>query len=307
MIRSYFAAPKRLPIEALSNAAMLNRTTWEGRQRSLFATLVTLLDRINDEAARQADVIRWGSPVPAFGDPAASRVATLGLNPSNREFVDAEGVELGGDSRRFHTLASLGLLTWDEAGTDHLNRMLAACRNYFSGNPYDRWFRRLDLVVSATGSSFYDPASPACHLDLIPYATARKWTALSSHERSGLLRLVGDTLGILLRRSAIRVLVLNGRSVISYFQEATGIMLECTEMPGWALPRHSVADVKGYAYQGRTNTVLGCPLPQELLVLGFNHNLQSSYGVSTSVIEGIRSWVGDVSKQALRTRAVVAS
>jgi hypothetical protein len=266
---------------------------------------VTLLDRISDEAAREADVIPWGCPVPAFGDPAAARVATLGLNPSNREFVDTDGVELAGDSRRFHTLASLGLSAWDDADADHLDRILASCRDYFAGNPYDRWFRRLDTVVSATGASFYDPTSPACHLDLIPYATARKWTALNSGQRSGLLRLAGDTLGLLLRRSAIRVLILNGQSVVSHFQEATGIALERTEMPDWALPRQSGADVSGYAYQGRTNTVLGYPLPQELLVLGFNHNLQSSYGVTSGVIEVIRSWIGDVTEEALRLRAVV--
>src|SRR5690606_8657466 len=137
-------------------------------------TLVTLLDRLTDETAREAQVIPWGCPVPAFGDPAAARVATLGLNPSNREFVDDEGVELVGAARRFHTLTSLGLSSWDDADADHLDRILVSCRDYFTGNPYDRWFRRLDTVVSATGASFYDPASPACHLDLVPYATVRK-------------------------------------------------------------------------------------------------------------------------------------
>lgn len=273
------------------------------RGGSLFPALVTLLDRIAADAAREADVIAWGSPVPAFGDPAVARVATLGLNPSNREFVDERGTELAGEARRFHTLGSLGLAAWDDAHADHLDRILAACCDYFAGNPYDRWFRRLDAVVSATGASFYDPASPACHLDLIPYATARKWTDLSVRQRSGLLTLAADTLGLLLSRSAIRVLILNGQSVIAHFQEATGIALHRTEMRGWALPRQSGGDVPGYAYIGRVDAVSGFPLPHELLVLGFNHNLQSSFGVTTGVVRAIRWWVGRVGGPALRADA----
>jgi len=267
---------------------------------------VTLLDRISDEAAREADVIHWGCPVPAFGDPAGARVATLGLNPSNREFVGDDGLELVGDLRRFHTLASLGLSDWDAADADHLDRILASCRNYFAGNPYDRWFRRLDAVVSATGASFYDPGSPACHLDLVPYATARKWTALTPRQRVGLLRLTGDTLGLLLRRSSIRVLILNGQSVVSHFQEATGFALDRTKMPDWSLSRQSSADVTGYAYQGRMDAILGYPLSHELLVLGFNHNRQSSYGVTSAVIAAIRGWIGAISEAALRPSPAVA-
>lgn len=272
------------------------------RPCTLFPTVVNLLERLEAAAARDADVIKWGCPVPAFGDPARSRVATLGLNPSNREFVDADGVELAGDARRFHTLASLGLTAWEDAGAEHVDRILASCRNYFAGNPYDRWFRRLDTVVAGTGASFYDPASPACHLDLIPYATAGKWAALSVQQRDGLMNLAGDTLGRLLRRSAIRVLILNGQSVVSLFQAATDIRLARSAMPSWALPRQSGAGVSGFAYQGRVDTVLGYSLPHELLVLGFNHNLQSSFGVTSQVIAGIRHWIGQNAATALTTR-----
>lgn len=269
------------------------------RDRSLFPTLVTLLDRIDADAARAADVIPWGCPVPAFGDPAVSSVATLGLNPSNREFVDDRGRELVGDARRFHTLHSLGLEGWEDADSEHLDRILVACRDYFVGNPYDRWFRRLDSVVSGTGTSFYDPKSPACHLDLIPYATAQKWTALTGRQRAGLLRLAGDTLGLMLRRSSVRVLILNGQSVVAHFQQATGVVLERAEMTDWALARQSGEDVRGFAYRGTIDAVCGFPLPQELLVVGFNHNLQSSYGVTAEVVESIRRWVEAVVAETL--------
>jgi hypothetical protein len=54
-------------------------------------------------------------------------------------------------------------------------------------------------------------------------------------------------------------------------------------------------------------TVSGYPLPQELLVLGYNHNLQSSYGVTSSVVEAIRRWIGDANEKALRLRAAITS
>lgn len=269
---------------------------------SLFPTLVKLLDRMVAEDAKAGDVIAWGAPVPAFGNPDLARVATLGLNPSNREFVDTDGVELSGDDRRFHTLHSLGLSTWDQVEGDHLDRILTSCTQYFAGNPYDQWFRRLDGIISATGSSYYSAASPACHLDIIPYATSQKWTALSNRQRAGLLRLAGDTLALLLSTSAIRVLILNGQSVVSYFEEATGIQLTRTEMQEWALPRQSGNDVPGFAYQGSVETMSGYALPEQLLVLGFNHNLQSSYGVTSKVLAAIRSWIGRASRNTLSPR-----
>ena len=95
-----------------------------------------------------------------------------------------DGAELTGERRRFHTLGSLGLWSWADVDVRHLRLILDSCSAYFSGNPYDVWFRKLDQVVCGAGASFYGGMDGACHLDLIPYATARKWTELSSRQRS---------------------------------------------------------------------------------------------------------------------------
>lgn len=236
-------------------------------------------------------MIPWGSPVPSFGDVSRSLVATLGLNPSNREFVDQSGRELQGSCRRFHTLRSLGLMSWSDVDSRHLRLILDSCNAYFSGNPYDRWFKTLDHVVCGTGSSFYDPVHQACHLDLIPYATAQKWTDLTTRQRSRLLAVSTDTLGILLRDSPIRTLILNGRSVVDQFQKVARGELKSREMPDWNLPRQAGAAVAGIAYYGVVKAVSGVSLDRRVLVLGYNHNLQSSYGVRTEVIQAIRSWI----------------
>ena len=78
----------------------------------IHAALATLIDRLDGPAVSKTDVIRWGCPVPSFGDLSSARIATVGLNPSNREFVDGLGNELEGPSRRFHTLKSLGIASW---------------------------------------------------------------------------------------------------------------------------------------------------------------------------------------------------
>jgi hypothetical protein len=146
----------------------------------------------------------------------------------------------------------------------------------------------LDQVIVGTKASYYGGASRACHLDLIPYATSKKWTELSPHERSLLLDVAGDTLGLLLRDSPVSVLILNGMSVVNRFQHIAGSPLEAQQMPEWALQRHSKPDITGIE------------LGRELLVLGFNHNLQGSYGVTAEVIRAIRDWIARATNQAIQ-------
>lgn len=257
----------------------------------LHATVATLLCRLDRAAALGTDVIEWGCPVPSFGDLSTARVATVGLNPSNREFVDHMGQELAGQFRRFHTLASLGLPSWLDADARHLRPILVSCQEYFARNPYDAWFKRLEFVVSGANASFYGPASNACHLDLIPFATMRKWTELTARQRSLLLSVSADTLALLLRESPVRVIVLNGRSVVDHFQSVAGLKLDREQIPGSTLPRATKPDVGGYGFRGIARSLSGIPLQHEILILGYNHNLQSSFGITRGVIDAIRTWL----------------
>jgi hypothetical protein len=266
----------------------------------MHSTLTTLVDRLDSSAVLGTDVIQWGSPIPSFGDLSTAKVATVGLNPSNREFVDEAGDELEGRSRRFHTLRSLGLASWSEVDSRHLNMILESCRSYFSVNPYDTWFKRLDQIVLGASASYYNGACGACHLDLIPYATACKWTELKTGQRTSLLNVAGDTLGLLLANSPVRVLLLNGRSVVEHFQYIAGVNLDSKEMPSWSLRRRSRCDVLGIAYKGIVNRLSGIELGRDVLILGFNHNIQSSFGVTSEVIRSIRSWIAQALEEDVR-------
>ena len=260
----------------------------------LYSILVGLINRMDRRTAARTGLIPWGPPIPTFGDLIGSRVATVGLNPSNREFMDAQGQELRGACRRFHTLRSLGLTSWSDIDARHLSQILDACGAYFHTKPYSRWFRPLDYVLAGTHTSYYTASSSACHLDLIPYATATKWTALSLAQRAALLDLAGNSLAELLRDSRIRVILLNGHSVVDQFRVLTHAELEAKPMADWGLPRRAGSSVAGISYMARLNRLGGLSLNREVLVLGYNHNLQSSFGVTAHVVRAIRDWVGGV-------------
>jgi len=263
---------------------------------SVHVTVASLIDRLESHRLAETEIIWWGSPIPVFGDLSAAGVASLGLNPSSREFVDESGSELDGPDRRFHTLNSLGLSSWSDADARHLDLIVEACSSYFEWNPYNAWFKRLDMVVSAANASYYDSSRKACHLDLIPYATTRRWAELRASHRSSLLSSAGSTLALLLRDSPIRTVILNGSSVVQLFQAMAGVRLEQKAMPAWSLPRQS-GSVMGIAYWGQIDGLSGVYFDHEVSVIGFNHNLQSSFGVTKKVVAAIAAWVAQVSRE----------
>jgi hypothetical protein len=250
-----------------------------------------LLKRLDDQLNEVDELISWSCPVLSFGNLESAKIATIGLNPSNREFVDKDGNELIGSNRRFPTLQSLGLRTWGEANENHMNAILTFCYEYFDRNPYDGWFKKLDNIISGTSMSYYFPSSNACHLDLIPYATSSKWANLTSTQRNKLLESNSDTLGMLLRESNVKVLILNGQTVVDGITRMTNVELEKISMPDWTLPRKSGSGVSGFAYKGKIDRISATELKRPIHILGYNHNIQSSFGVTNEVLASIRSWI----------------
>lgn len=206
---------------------------------------------------------------------------------------------MDGAFRRFHTLKSLGLKKWSAASTKHLDLISISCRDYFSRNPYDQWFRGLDQIISGTKASYYGGSVNACHLDLIPYATSCKWTELTNQQQLSLLNSAGDTLGLLLKAAPVRLLVLNGASVINNLERLSGIKLDKKPIRDWTLPRNSGKGIEGFAYQGTIRDVAGIRLNRDIHILGFNHNIQSSFGVTNEVKSSIRRWISSAAEGVL--------
>lgn len=254
-------------------------------------TLSKLISLMNSRELISSEIIEWGSPIPVFGEVKKSVIATLGLNPSNREFMTPDGTELTGKLRRFHSLSSLEIERWTDITDLHLEKIWKKCTGYFQENPYDGWFKSLDILISGTNSSYYSSLFPACHLDLVPYATHRKWANLSAGQKSTLLQVSGNALGEILRDSPIKAIVLNGRTVIETLTRISDVAFEVTTIPQWSLPRSNGKMVAGVAYRGSINNISGIELGRSIEVLGFNHNIQSSFGVTTQVRKSIQEWI----------------
>ena len=250
-----------------------------------------LLALLNEGPPVALGAIPWASPVVAFGNPCASKVATLGLNPSNLEFVDSVGKQLLEPNNRFESLSSLRASSWNEVEQLGVQRIWQSSEDYFFRNPYDQWFKRLDRILVGTGASYYTRlGESACHLDLVPFATASKWSVLTRDQRASLIALGVPSLARTLSASDIRVLVLNGSTVVREFSRLVPPdSFQSQIEPSWALQN---GRVQGIAYVGRIAEVGHIPLRRELLVLGFNHNIQSSFGVTTQVVSNIASWIG---------------
>jgi len=262
----------------------------------LFRKLVTKLD---DRRIEDLEVIPWACPIPFFGNLNAAQVATVGLNPSNREFVSASGVELDGAERRFPTLSSLALNKWQNVSSDQLRKVDLACLHYFRGKPYDAWFRVLDKLIVGLNHSYYGIFSEACHLDLCPYATSTKWGELPNQVKISLLEVSGDFLGELIAGSQLKILILNGQGVIQVFEKIAETKLTPSEIDEWTLPRSSGRGVAGMSYHGRISRIGKKQLKREIIVLGYSHNIQSSFGVTTRVRTSIGSWITSMASQEI--------
>ena len=238
-------------------------------------------------------VIPWACPVPYFGSALSAEVATVGINPSNLEFVDNRGRELEGFARRLPTLRSLGLSCWGEADSQHLRQIIASCDHYFENKPYVRWFGVLERVLGPAGYTYFGSEPTACHLDLFAFATRYKWSSLRLQERRKLLDSTSEVLALLISIIPARILVLNGKSVVQAFESLAQCSLEPMPVRSWDLPRAADA-VSGFAYVGSVSDVAGIPLGRSMTVAGFNHNLQSSFGVTSIVIEEIGDWLASL-------------
>lgn len=261
--------------------------------------LQKMISLISEQLLHTLDVINWAAPIPYFGDPCKATIATVGLNPSDREFVSSEGTELTDSARRFHTLASLELTSWNELAPAQLESIHTSCTEYFSRNPYDAWFKPLDLLLRGTNDSFYSPLFHACHLDLIPYATGIKWAFLKPWQRESLLTISASFLGQVLKYSPIKMLVLNGKAVVENFERATGTSFHKEPMESWSLPRKNGNHISGFSYEGKISRMADIDLGRDVYILGYNHNIQSSYGVTSSVRTSIQEWISHKAKEIL--------
>ena len=80
-------------------------------------------------------------------------------------------------------------------------------------------------------------------------------------------------------------------------QSVGDVTFDRAKMRGWTLPRNSGGGVAGYAFRGTITRLAGIDLGRPIVVLGYNHNIQSSFGVTAKVKSEIRNWFAAVTKE----------
>jgi hypothetical protein len=256
-----------------------------------YFAMASLLERLDDLLVNGEVLVDIAPPVPFFGRLDSARVGTVGINPSDMEFFDASGSELTSLERRLPTLQSLGLTCWSDADAGDLRRIVQGCLSYFELNPYDRWFGALERLLGPPGVSFYGPDAGACHLDLVPFATAMKWNEIPRTDRQRLMASGHTPLAELIASSQLTTLILNGRSVVTAFAEQLNVSFAEAEAPGWHLHRPAGRAVRGVCFEATVSSLADIELGRTVRVLGYNHNLQSSFGVTSSASGAIAEWL----------------
>src|SRR5439155_6641829 len=94
-------------------------------------------------------------PVLFFGDLFQAEVATVGLNPSDQEYLNKSGQMLAGPAQRFATLASLGATDRPSLADTQCDAAIEWMRDYYDEDKpvYGSWFNALSRVVEGFGAS----------------------------------------------------------------------------------------------------------------------------------------------------------
>lgn len=237
--------------------------------------------RIRRRVPTDCQIVAGSTPVVAFGRFRTAQVATLGLNPSKNEFLDGTGNELDGADRRLATHASLGIADLSNAPVDVIAKVLSDSESYFQRKPYRKWFDQLKPILANCNASYYD--GTACHLDLVQWATDPTWGSLGSKTQFKLLTSDVSFLNEQLEKENIQLLLLNGASVIDQFLARTDTSLD---------------EVDRITDFGRIKPKLWVgKILQNIKVVGWSTNIQSSFGVTRELRSEIARRVGLLAHQ----------
>ncbi|HEX5157556.1 MAG TPA: hypothetical protein VFW17_10105 [Ktedonobacterales bacterium] len=221
------------------------------------ATLATLYQRLRRPP--RAHSVAGSLPVLFFGDLFSAQITTVGINPSDQEYLDGQGSELDGAARRFETLSSLHASSRQTLTNAQCAQAIATMRSYFArSSTVYRWFRSLERVLVGMGYTY--SKGQIAHLDLVQEATTPTWSALQRSHRSEADNLFADDLPFLqwqIAKFPLRAVICNGMTV---FRSVCGLLDQSVEIANSSLARVTWYATRGQM-SGRTITVVGWNIP----------------------------------------------
>lgn len=238
-----------------------------------------LIRRIMKSPPIKEYITPGSTPVVAFGNPITAKLATVGINPSSREFLDAKGNLLSEDNRRLADFQSLGLRSHSEINESVAKQVLEESNGYFKrAESVYQWFEPLQkYVLDPVGASFSD--SSAAHLDLVQWSTAPVWGAIKDPKARDLL--IQDDirfLGEMLLSGSYKILFMNGSTVVN-----TMLKFGLVEIEQQGFTPLGKAGRKSALWTGRVRNT-------DTVCFGWNLNLQH-YQTTESNRESLRSWI----------------
>lgn len=224
------------------------------------ATLTALDQRLRRPPG--AHSVAGSLPILFFGDLYSAWIATVGINPSDQEYLDSKGNELDGAARRFETLSSLHASSRQALTDVQCAQAIAMMRSYFArSQTVFRWFRSLERVLVGMGYTY--SKGQVAHLDLVQEATAPTWSALRGSHRTETDNLLADDLPFLQWQIAtfpLRAVICNGMTV---FRCVCGLLDQPVDIANST--QGGIKLVTWYAIRGqmsgRAITVVGWNIP----------------------------------------------
>ena len=174
--------------------------------------------RLRKESPADSSIVPGSLPILSFGDHKTPRVVTIGLNPSDQEFLNKD-VWLTGENRRVPSLLSIGVDTASELTDEQVSDAYHEQISYFSRNPLTVWFNAQNKILKgALKADYFD--GTASHLDLVQWATSPKQSALDAGVWRSLVEADREFLEWQLRTTNASIVVMISQSTVKALVEA---------------------------------------------------------------------------------------
>jgi hypothetical protein len=175
-----------------------------------------LLDKISQPHPTTVKIVPHSVPIVFFGNIEKAEIATLSLNPSNKEFEGVKG------NKRVIDRADLGVKNSDTLTRIDAEKVYNSFLAFFKNNPYRGWFDPLNEIFKAKGYEYYN--DQIVHLDISPWATSNKWNDLSNYEKNSIIDLT--TILKVLGNGNIKKLFINGKKASEEFAKHIPLKME---------------------------------------------------------------------------------
>ncbi len=225
-----------------------------------------ILNFIKQPIPQDIDIVKKSIPVPFFGNIEKARVATISINPSNKEFEDKNHKTLIKSKKRFSDREILNATDNDVLNDEQRLTVFDSLINYFNQknnnyyHPYKTWFNWLDRYVGDMfGCSYYD--GTMVNLDIYPWATAIKWGNIDPKTKDNILKQYSLLKDILLDKEALFDYVyINGATVKNQIEKYLGV----------TIPEYSCGQLSIYNYK----------MPNGIILVGSSCYIQNSHKTS---------------------------